>query len=508
MQPRAPVPSKRPTGRPLLSKYPGLSPIGSLWPFVKSLRPSKYDVRIITPPESEPPPGAPTVAAPVRGRRALRIAALSIATLAIGGVAFWATRAGHVAQKGAPTRTVTAPTLKAADKGGHVRWHKDAVDVVVDKSFTDLAGPAVFGAAVDAWRATGAMLPSVSTVPGDGKKVGYDPKGANENVVVFAPYGWAKAHGALAVTVLTFDNASGQILDADLLLNGGGRFFANFDHDESEGDDDDSVSIEDVPGATTVTTQSKHTLTPRFDVQSVVTHELGHFFGLGEDYDEKQATMYTSTRPGEIHKRILKQSESTVINALYAESSPDDPKSGEAKGGCGRAQVARGDLPGTVSWMGFVAATLGLGLLAASRRARTDELRVRVRVGRPRRSQKWGRMGGWLTVTGLLAFLSPPELQAATDTPTVRGDAAVQVLGAAPRWADGILETELTFRVTTCHVAPCPDTAQHVVVQGGSLDGVTQVIGPFAVPEVGARMTVKLRDGRGLLRLLDPTFRP
>ena len=113
----------------------------------------------------------------------------------------------HLADKSAPTRTVTSPTLKAADNGGHVRWHRDAVDVVVDKSFTDLAGPSVFGAAADVWRATGATPPSVSTVPGDGKKVGYDAKGSNENVVVFAPYGWAKAHGALAVTVLTFDNA-------------------------------------------------------------------------------------------------------------------------------------------------------------------------------------------------------------------------------------------------------------------------------------------------------------
>ncbi len=511
MQSPGPVPSKRPSGRPLHSKYPGLSPLASVWPFVKSLRPGGYNPSILTlSPENSPTgPRAPEgrIKTWMRGRHA-RVAMMSLAAVGIGVAAFYAGRVGHVAQKGAPTRTVTSPTLKAADGGGHVRWHKDAVDVVVDKSFSDLAGPSVFGAAVDAWRATGATLPSISTVPGEGKKVGYDPNGANENVVLYAPFGWAKAHGALAVTVLTFDNTSGQILDADLLVNGGGRFFANFDHDESDGADDDSVSIEDVPGATTVTTQSKHAQTPRFDVQSVVTHELGHFFGLGEDYDEANATMYTRTRPGEIHKRILKQSESTVINALYSETSPDDANASAAKGGCGRAQVARGDSPNTISWMGFVAVTLGLGLLAASRRVRADELRVRVRVGDMRRSRKWARLGGWLTVTGLVAFLSPPELQAATDVPTVHGDADVQILKAAPRWADGTLETDLTFRVTTCHVSPCPDDEQHAVILGGSLGGVTQVIGPFAVPEVGARMTVRLRDGRGLLKLLDPTFRP
>ena len=122
--------------------------------------------------------------------------------------------------------------------------------------------------------------------------MGYDPNGPNDNVVVYASDGWAKANGALAVTVLTYDNATGRILDADVLLNGGGRYFQRFEQDESVAEDT-PVSIENPTGTTS--TQGK---TSRFDVQSIVTHELGHFFGLGEDYDDTRTTMYIATRPG------------------------------------------------------------------------------------------------------------------------------------------------------------------------------------------------------------------
>jgi len=84
----------------------------------------------------------------------------------------------------------------------------------------------------------------------------------------------------------------------------------------------------------------------------------------------------------------------------------------------------------------------------------------------------------------------------------------VQIVGVEPRWVDGVVETELTFRVTTCHVALCPDGDQRVTAFGGKLDGVTQVVGPYAVPQIGTLTTVALRDGRGLLKALTPIFKP
>jgi len=430
------------------------------------------------------------------------LAVLPAVAAAIAGLAFVAGKTDWAQRASMPARGVATPGLKPATDGGYVRWRSDSIDVVVDKSFTDLAGPKVYGACVDAWRATGAALPSISTKPGKERQIGYKKNDANENVVVYAPTGWAKAKGALAITVLTYEEKSGRVVDADVLVNGGGRYFALFDRDESSGD---PISIDGSGSASSGTGIATPSKTAKFDVQSVVTHELGHFFGLGEDYDDAKATMYVSTRHGEIHKRVVTSGEGAVISALYAPetAASDDPA--QARGGCGGAQLAR---PGSTSsaWMGFVVAGLGLGLYAAARRSRA-QAPARVRI-RSRAARRLGRAGGWLTAIGLFTLLCPPVVEAATEEGPARGDAEVEIVKVEPRWVDGIVETDLTYRVTTCHVANCPEGDQRAVAMGGKMDGLTQVVGPFATPDVGARVSIGLRDGRGLMKTLRANFQP
>jgi hypothetical protein len=494
MEPRPPQSSKSSNPDTLTSKRP----LGSLLPLASSLKP-RPKISFIDAPEAKAPeasaPKPSPKARPSRWRSFARVATLAAAAATVAVTSFVAGK-DHFAAPNAKVRRAGTPTLKPVENGGYVRWQSDAVDVVIDKSFSDLAGDDLFGAAMNAWRASGAALPAVSTLPGEGRKVGYDPNGPNDNVVVYAPEGWERAHGALAVTVLTYDEGTGRILDADLLVNGGGRYFERFDRDESN-ESDAPVSIENGSSVSSGGGAS------HFDLQSVVTHEVGHFFGLGEDYDNTRGTMYIATRPGEIHKRVLSVLDSDTITALYAAASPDAQGS---RGGCGRAELAPSQ-PAPSSWIGFAAAGLGLALLAASRRSRSAELRVRA-VAPRRRAGRVARFGGWLTAFGLGLFLAPPELEAATDAPVVRGDADVQVVTAAPRWNDGIVETELIYRVTTCHVARCPEGDQRAVVAGGTIGGVTQVVGPFAVPRQGARLRVELRDHRSFYQHLNPTFQP
>jgi hypothetical protein len=472
----------------------------SVSPLASSLKPGS-PLKSVSAPEISAPLSVPPQA-PTWRRRLLRHAVPALAALGLVGGVVAATRHHTSTAKPVARRAFAAPGVKETDSGSQVRWHQDGIDVVIDKSFSDLAGAGVYWSAVDAWRKTGAVLPSISTNQADGRKVGYDPDGKNENVVVYAPYGWSKAKGALAITVLTFDDMSGRIVDADVLLNGGGRFFATFDHDEAD-QSGSAISIEGTKGDDSDSSSNASGHTPRFDVQNVLTHELGHFFGLGEDYSDTHATMFASTRPGETNKRVVSPADSGVVTALYAESTPG-ASSSLVKGGCGGAKLARGDAPSGPGLIGFGAATAGLLLLAASRRNGATRL-VPVRAQR-RASRALARFGGWLTVAGTFALLSPPELSAAPSDQAARGDAEVEITSVQPRWSEGIVETELRMRVTTCHVANCPTEEQKVVAFGGRLGNLTQVVGPYAVPTVGARASVRLRDARGLLQSFSPNL--
>ncbi len=92
---------------------------------------------------------------------------------------------------------------------------------------------------------------------------GYDPQGANQNLVVFHDDAWPyeaedrKKQGGpksmtIALTTVTFDHTTGEIFDADLEINS-----ADYD-----------VVPTDSPSGDTV------------DLESVLVHETGHFLGL------------------------------------------------------------------------------------------------------------------------------------------------------------------------------------------------------------------------------------
>jgi hypothetical protein len=493
--------------RPLLSYRPtrSLPPLNSMQPMMSSMKPTS---------DAAPDLANSAIFAGSAGRissalwRHRRHAALSALALSVvaGSLAALRSESGS---KAVPQRGAATAVLKDVGDGQHVRWQQDAIDVVVDKTLTDLGGPTIVTRAVDAWRNSGAALPSISTIPGKDRHVGYNPQGPNENVAVYAADGWARANGALAVTVLTFDDVTGRIVDADLLINGGGHSFAVLNDDSPAGGE--PVLLENSTSPQSSLDKSNNGKSSRFDVQSVLTHELGHFFGLGEDYDDTSTTMYAKTSPGETHKRILTKSDSTVITGLYADGD-GGAMAGASKAGCGGAHVARGHatVP-TATWLGWGAAVLGLGLLAGARRSRPAPRMIRVSedVPAPRsRSarRRAARCGGYLAVLGMVAAVSPRELWAAPEAPEVQGDADVEVISASPRWVDGILETDVTVKLTACRVAACPEGEQHVVVAGGSLDHVTQVVGPYAAPTVGTRATITLRDKNGLMKRLGQTY--
>jgi Matrixin len=133
--------------------------------------------------------------------------------------------------------------------------------------------------------------------------VEYNQQAGNANLLVFRDAKWPHDTGGggvdtLALTTVTYDVDTGDIYDADIEVNTA----------------DNTFSTDDDPGATDV------------DLQSVLTHETGHFLGLAHT-QVYPATMFASYTPGTITIRTLAGDDQDAICAAY-------PVSRQATGAC------------------------------------------------------------------------------------------------------------------------------------------------------------------------------
>jgi hypothetical protein len=101
----------------------------------------------------------------------------------------------------------------------------------------------------------------------------------------------------LAMCRYSFYSNNGEIVDADIYFNGINHTWA------TDGSPD------------------------KYDVQNVLTHEIGHFWGLSDLYDDasKNCPMYGYASAGEISKRILNADDIAGIRAIYGTSSSATP---------------------------------------------------------------------------------------------------------------------------------------------------------------------------------------
>ena len=87
----------------------------------------------------------------------------------------------------------------------------------------------------------------------------------------------------MAITITTYREENGEIIDADMLFN--------------------MYDFEWISGYDAV-------------LRNVMTHEFGHLLGLGHS-DIEEATMHGSSEPGEISKETLDEDDINGINELY-----------------------------------------------------------------------------------------------------------------------------------------------------------------------------------------------
>jgi hypothetical protein len=163
--------------------------------------------------------------------------------------------------------------------------------------------------------------------------------------VVYAPITVPGHTNDLAITIGYSDDATGELLEADIIVNSR-QSFALLDGER-------------IDGAPSCTDDPHGACGDAYDLQSIVTHEAGHFFGLGEDRTDRLATMFECSSPCETHKRDLDSGDARAIGALYSDS---EPLSGETAAGCSMGR----DAPrGLALWTGIVV------LLVGSSRRRT-----------------------------------------------------------------------------------------------------------------------------------------
>jgi hypothetical protein len=283
--------------------------------------------------------------------------------------------------------------------------------------------------------------------------------------VIFAPKGFAPAGNALAITVTSFDQTSGAIVDTDIVVNGIHPFAVLGKNARAASDE------WRVPTDGSSMTDDKQSNEIPYDLVHVLSHEVGHSLGLADEKNDLSALMYGFTSRGDASIRLPSPDDINGVDALY-ETSPGSSAS-MSHSGCGQASVAGARSRQTEAWAVW-SLVAGAGLWLGLRRRAPRPARIDLPV-----------------VAALVGLVVDPVPSAPTHAinPELRADAAARVVRVSTSNVGGLFETTLELEPAVCRQEPCPArTSAHV--WGGTLGGIRQEVGSQAVPAVGDLVNV------------------
>ncbi len=376
--------------------------------------------------------------------------------------------------------------IKTTSEGAPVRWLDPHVRFSVVSSGNaekDRLLTAAAEKAARAWSGVGEV--TLATAPAAaGTKVGWVRGAVDDNAIAWSNGKWTHDDDMLALTFLHYSADTGEILDADILVNDAGFEWVDATVDRR----DDA-----------------------YDLANAMTHEYGHALGLGHS-DVFTATMFASSAAMETSKRVLDFDDEAGLREVYATvTDPTEVLSPELVTAYG-CQAMPVEAP-------FLALLAVLAALALAPRRRPALARARARADD-------GARGAHLLLPGLLALAATAvagAAQASPDTASLTLDAIVaraeavaevEVVSQTVEAEDGMIVTVSELRVLACRAGTCPRTL--VLEQlGGEKDGIGMIaegITPVKVGETlaiaaksrGVRWRMVARDRGRLLDLRRP----
>lgn len=192
------------------------------------------------------------------------------------------------------------------------------------------------------------------------KRSEYNKEAPNLNVVLFQDDDWKYRgiDGTLAKTSVTYNDQTGEIYDADIEVNAANN----------------TVTISDNPAKI------------EYDLQAILTHEVGHFIGVAHSA-ESSAVMFASYSPGSTSQRKLTPDDVDAVCAIYPPKNgvvcDSKPRGGfsascdtpEKSGLCAVSAVGSADDRKAPPGSSASFAVMGLGMLAAALSRRATRLR-------------------------------------------------------------------------------------------------------------------------------------